>query len=307
MINYIIKRLLLMIPILVAVSLLVFSFVRFLPGDPAKLVAGEEATPETVEAVRQDLGLDKPLIVQYFNYVKGLPKFDFGYSYRSQKPVSSLIGNRIVPTMKLAFSSLIWAGIVGLTLGVISAISRGKWPDRVTMVLSISGISIPAFWLGILLVQFFCVKNRLLPTGGYGGLKYLILPSLTLGAHVVATMARFGRNSLLETMNQDYVRTARAKGAKEWQVIIKHGLRNALIPVVTMSGMQLGFMLGGSVVVESVFSWPGIGRLLISAVTERDYPVIQACMLLFSFTFLMINMITDILYAFINPQIRLEG
>lgn len=307
MLSYIVRRIAAMIPILLLVSIVIFLFIRILPGDPARLVAGEDASAETVALVRAELGLDQPIVRQYLIYMGKLFQGDFGYSYRSHKPVAELMANRIVPTAQLAFSALIWAALVGIPLGVFSAINRGRWLDRSIMVVSVSGISIPAFWLGILLVQFFCVRWGLLPSGGYGGVRNIVLPSLTLGAHVVATMARFGRNSLLETLRQDYVRTARAKGAREWQVILKHALRNALIPIVTMSAMQLGFMLGGSVVVESVFAWPGVGRLLIASVTERDYPVIQACMLLFSFTFLFINMVSDLMYAIINPQIRLDS
>ena len=247
MLQYIVKRLLGLLPTLLIVGGLVFMFVHLLPGDPARLAAGPDATPETVALVRQDLGLD-----------------------------------RSMPTFWLTLAAMSWSVVIGMLIGVVSAVWRNRWPDRLGMTLAVSGISFPAFALGMVLMQIFAVQLNWLPTVGAASWKHYILPSLTLGAAVAAIMARFTRSV----------------------VVIKHGLRNALIPVVTMMGLQFGFLLGGSIVVEVVFNWPGMGRLLVDAVDMRDYPIIQAEVLLFSLEFILINLIVDVLYAVINPTIR---
>ncbi|SFB85190.1 glutathione transport system permease protein [Polaromonas sp. OV174] len=304
MLNYLLKRLLGLTPTLLIVAVLVFLFVHMLPGDPARLAAGQDADQQTVELVRQELGLDKPLPEQFVTYFKHVAQGDFGTSLRTRRPVSTEIAERFMPTLMLTLTSMIWAVIFGMAIGITSAVFRHQWPDRLGMTIAVSGISFPAFALGMLLMQVFSVQLGWLPTVGADSWKHYILPSITLGAAVAAVMARFTRASFIEVIQEDFVRTARAKGLKERTVIFKHCLRNALIPVVTMMGLQFGFLLGGSIVVEAVFNWPGLGRLLVDSVTMRDYPVIQALVLLFSLEFVLINLIVDVLYGFINPTIR---
>lgn len=304
MLNYFVKRLLGLLPTLLIVAVLVFLFVHMLPGDPARLAAGADADEQTVALVRQELGLDRPLPKQFVSFFGHMLQGDFGTSIRTRRPVATEIAERFMPTLLLTLSSMIWAVVLGMTLGVVSAVFRNEWPDRLGMTIAVSGISFPAFALGMLLMEVFSVQLGWLPTVGADSWKHYILPSLTLGAAVAAVMARFTRASFVEVMQEDFVRTARAKGLKERTVIAKHCLRNALIPVVTMMGLQFGFLLGGSIVVEAVFNWPGLGRLLVDAVTMRDYPVIQTLVLLFSLEFILINLVVDVLYGFINPTIR---
>lgn len=304
MLNYIVKRLLGLIPTLLIVAVLVFLFVHLLPGDPARLAAGPEADQQTVELVRADLGLDKPLYQQFVRFFVNAAQADFGRSLRSKRPVSTEIAERFLPTLWLTLAAMVWSVLFGMMIGIVSAVWRNEWPDRLGMTLAVSGISFPAFALGMVLMEIFSVQLGWLPTVGADGWRHYILPSITLGAGVAAVMARFTRSSFIDILKEDYVRTARAKGLRETVVIVKHCLRNALIPVVTMMGLQFGFLLGGSIVVEVVFNWPGMGRLLIDAVEMRDYPVIQAEVLLFSLEFILINLVVDVLYAVINPTIR---
>jgi glutathione transport system permease protein len=306
MLNYFFKRLLGLIPTLLIVAMLVFLFVHMLPGDPARLAAGQDADLKTVELVRQELGLDLPLSEQFVRYFSRAAQGDMGKSMRTRRPVSAEIAERFMPTLLLTMVSMAWSVVFGMSIGVVSAVFRNGWPDRLGMTLAVSGISFPAFALGMLLMQIFSVNLGWLPTVGANTWRHYILPSITLGAGVAAVMARFTRASFVDVIGEDYVRTARAKGLREWIVIIKHGLRNALIPVVTMMGLQFGFLLGGSIVVEAVFNWPGLGRLLVDSVNMRDYPVIQALVLLFSLEFILINLVVDMLYGFINPVIRYE-
>lgn len=304
MLHYLVKRLLGLIPTLFLVAVLVFLFVHMLPGDPARLAAGPEADPTTVELVRKDLGLDKPLPEQFITYFgKILTKGDFGTSIRTKRPVRDEIGERFAATFWLTVWSMVWSVFFGLVIGMVSATRRNKWQDHAGMALAVSGISFPTFALGLLLMEIFSVGLGWLPTVGADTWKHYILPSITLGAGVAAVMARFTRASFVEILQDDYIRTARAKGLSEWKVIVKHGLRNALIPVVTMMGLQFGFLLGGSIIVEKVFNWPGLGRLLVDAVEMRDYPILQAEVLLFSLEFILINLLVDVLYAVINPRI----
>jgi glutathione transport system permease protein len=302
--QYIAKRLLGLIPTLLLVGILVFLLVHLLPGDPARLAAGPDATPETVALVRKDLGLDLPLPQQFARFVTGALTGDFGRSIRTKRPVAAEIASRFAPTFWLTVWAMGWSVVVGMAIGIVSAVWRNRWPDRLGMTLAVSGISFPAFALGMVLMQVFAVQLNWLPTVGADSWRHYILPSLTLGAAVAAIMARFTRSSFVDILQDDYIRTARAKGLSEPVVVAKHGLRNALIPVVTMMGLQFGFLLGGSIVVEVVFNWPGMGRLLVDAVDMRDYPVIQALVLLFSLEFILINLIVDVLYGLINPAIR---
>ncbi|HAF2744596.1 TPA: glutathione ABC transporter permease GsiC [Salmonella enterica] len=304
MLNYVLKRLLGLIPTLLIVAVLVFLFVHLLPGDPARLIAGPEADAQVIALVRQQLGLDQPLHVQFWHYITHVLQGDFGTSIVSRRPVSEEIASRFLPTLWLTITSMIWAVLFGMAIGIAAAVWRNRWPDRVGMTLAVTGISFPAFALGMLLMQIFSVDLGWLPTVGADSWQHYILPSLTLGAAVASVMARFTRSSFVDVLSEDYMRTARAKGVSETWVVLKHGLRNAMIPVVTMMGLQFGFLLGGSIVVEKVFNWPGLGRLLVDSVDMRDYPVIQAEVLLFSLEFILINLVVDVLYAAINPAIR---
>ena len=306
MLAYFLHRLAGTIPVLITVSLLVFGFVRLLPGDPARLVAGPDASAADVEAVRQDLGLDRPIYWQYARYVAETLRGNLGRSSRTRQPVSYEIGQRFMPTLWLTVAAMAWAIVAGMGIGVLSGVKRGRWQDQSGMVLAVSGLSFPPFWLGLLLIDLFAVRLGWLPTGGYETPASIVLPSFTLGLGVAAVLARFTRSAFVEVASEDYVRTARAKGLPERRVVWTHTLRNALIPVITMTGLQFGFLLGGAVVVETVFAWPGLGRLLVDSISYRDYPVIQAEILLFSLEFILINLAVDLLYAVVNPEIRLQ-
>ena len=299
-----VMRLLGLVPTMFLVTVCVFFFVHLLPGDPAQLAAGPEADEETVRMVRERLGLDRPLPEQFVLFVKKTVTGDFGISIRSQRPVIDEVADRFGPTLLLTVAAMAWAVVFGLLIGIVSAVKRGRWPDRLGMAFAVSGISMPPFALGILLMEVFSVWLGWFPTVGAESWRHYVLPSITLGAGVAAVMARFTRSALIEVLSEDYVRTARAKGLPARQVLSRHALRNALIPVVTMMGLQFGFLLGGSIVVEKVFNWPGMGRLLVDAVEMRDYPVMQTCVLLFSMEFLLINLAVDLLYGWLNPSIR---
>ncbi|WP_316571434.1 glutathione ABC transporter permease GsiC [Neobacillus sp. YIM B06451] len=306
MANYFLKRIAGIVPILFLISIFIFLFVHMIPGDPARLVAGQDASLQDVEMVRKELGLDKPMHKQYISFVTNLFQGDLGVSLKTKRPVLTEIADRFMPTFWLTVWSMVWAVLFGLLIGVISATKRNKWQDYLGMFGAVSGISMPSFWLGLMLIQLFAVTLGWLPTGGLDSWKSYILPSLTLGAGVAAVVARFARSSLMEVLKEDYIRTGRAKGLKENNIVWGHALKNSMIPVVTMVGLQFGFLLGGSIVIETVFSWPGLGRLLIDSVAFRDYPVIQSLMLLFGLEFILINLFVDLLYGFLNPQIRYE-
>lgn len=295
-----------MVPTLLLVAVCVFLFVHLLPGDPARLTAGPEADDATIELVREELGLNKPMYEQFADFVKGAATGNLGMSLASKRPVSVEIAERFWPTFWLTVWAMVWSVIFGLAVGIISAVWRNKWPDRLGMTTAVSGISFPAFALGMILMEIFSVKLGWLPTVGADTWKHYILPSITLGAAVAAVMARFTRSAFVEVLGDDCIRTARAKGVSETSVVMKHAFRNAMIPVVTMMGLQFGFLLGGSIVVEKVFNWPGMGRLLVDAVDMRDYPVIQGLVMLFSFEFIVINLVVDVLYGWINPTIRFK-
>ncbi|CAO3453990.1 MULTISPECIES: glutathione ABC transporter permease GsiC [Azospirillum] len=304
MLKYLVGRVAGILPVLLVISVFVFGFVHLLPGDPARLVAGPDATQRDVELVRQDLGLDQPLWVQYGRFLGNAVQGEFGRSMKTKRPVSQEIGERFMPTLYLTVAAMAWATLAGLLIGVASATKRGRWQDHAGMIVAVSGIAFPSFWLGLLMIDLFSVKLGWLPTSGYGTWQHFVMPSLTLGLGVAAVMARFTRSAFIEIAREDYVRTARAKGVPARLVVWKHTLRNALIPIITMVGLQFGFLLGGSIVVETVFSWPGLGRLLVDSVNYRDYTVIQAEILLFSLEFIIINLLVDVLYAFANPEIR---
>ena len=306
MLTYLIRRLAGTIPVLVAVSIFVFGFVHALPGDPARLEAGPEATQADIAAIRQDMGLDGPIYTQYLRWVGNSLQGKFGRSTKTRQPVAQVIGERFLPTLWLTLIALAWSTVFGILIGVLSGTRRGRWSDKAGMVLAISGVSFPSFWLGLLLIDLFAVRLGWLPTGGYGTWQHFVLPAFTLGLGLAAVMARFTRSAFVEVAGEDYVRTARMKGVPDGTVAWRHILRNAMIPVITLTGLQFGFLLGGAVVIEVVFSWPGMGRLLVDSVGFRDYPVIQAEIMLFSLEFVLINLAVDLLYAVANPEIRLR-
>lgn len=306
MLKFFLKRILEVIPTLLIVTVFIFLFVHMIPGDAARLVAGEDATLEDIKLVEKELGLDRPLHEQYISYMGGLLKGDLGTSLKTKRPVSEEIGARFMPTFWLTVWSMVWAVVIGLIIGVVSATKRNKWPDYVGMFAAVSGLSLPSFWLGLVLIQIFAVQLGWFPSGGMESWKSYVLPSITLGTGVAAVVARFTRSSLMDVLKNDYIRTGRAKGVNEQNIVWHHALRNALVPVVTMTGLQFGFLLGGSVVIETVFSWPGLGKLLIDSVAFRDYPVIQAEMLIFALEFIIINLVVDLLYGILNPQIRYD-
>ena len=306
MLKYIVKRVIGVIPTLIIVTTFVFFFVRLIPGDPARLVAGPQATLEDVEVVREELGLNKPILSQYADYVTGLFHGDLGMSLRTKRPVATEVSLRYMNTVKLTVFSLVWSVIVGVLIGVWSGKHRSRWQDYTGMTLAISGISMPSFWIGFLLIMVFSVNLKWFPTTGADSWKSFILPAIALGTSIAAIIARFTRSSIIEVMKEDYIRTARAKGLREKSVIWKHAFRNAMISVVTVVGLQFGFLLGGSVVTESVFAFPGLGSLLVESVNYRDYNAIQSLILIFSLHFILINLVVDILYALLNPEIKLN-
>lgn len=304
--HYILKRLLNIIPLMIVVSIVIFMFIHMIPGDPARLVAGEKATLEEVETMREQLGLNDPYIIQYKNFVVGILKGEWGDSIKTGLPVWDVIMPRVKPTLILAIFSITWSVIAGISLGVLSAIKRGKILDYIVMIGASSGISIPLFWLGLMLMQIFSVKLGWFPTTGVDTLSGYVLPSITLGAGITAMIARYTRSSMIEILKENYIRTSRAKGLSEFIVVNKHALRNSLVDVITIVGLQFGFLLAGSVLVETVFAIPGLGRLLIDSILFRDYTVVQTVMLIFTFQFIIINLIVDVLYGVVNPKIRYE-
>ena len=283
--KYFCKRVASAIPLLLVISFVIFMFIHMIPGDPARMIAGQDATKEDVEVVREQLGLNDPLLVQYGKYMKGLFTGDLGDSIKNGKTVVETIAPRMKPTIMLTVSAMIWATIIG-------------------MIIAISGISVPSFWLGLELIQGFSVALQWLPTGGLDSWQSYILPSLTMGAGIMAVLGRFTRSTMLETMREDYVRTARAKGLKETLVVMRHAFKNSLIEIITVAGLQIGGLLSGSVMAETVFSIPGLGRLLVDSINFRDYKVVQALLLFFAAEYIVINLIVDVLYGVINPKIR---
>ena len=306
MATYIARRILETIPTLLGVLVLIFFFVRALPGDPARLYAGLEANAQEIASVRDRFGLDEALPVQFVSFVKRLAFLDLGRSFRADRPVKGLVARYFVPTLYLSLIAITLASVFGILLGVVAAVRHDTLEDLGITTLSILGISTPSFFLGILLIYLFAVEWRLLPVSGGMTLKGFILPALTLAASSVGTIARFSRSSLLEVLGLDFIRTARAKGLRFASIINKHALRNALIPVLTIIGLQFGFLLSGAIIVETVFNFPGLSRLLIQSIDARDYPVIQALMLLFSLQFVVINLLVDLLYVVVDPRITYE-
>lgn len=306
MLQYVIKRLLSTIPVLIGISLLLFFMLRMLPGDPAQVLAGEMATPEDIRLMRHQLGLDRPIHVQYAFFFSRLARFDLGRSARTQNPVTEEIWARLPNTMLLAVVAITLACLFGIPAGIISAVRPYTWIDYMVTSTAIFGISMPVFWLGLMLVVVFSIILQWLPAGGTGTWRHVILPSFTLAAFVVAFIARMTRSSMIEVLSQDYTTTARSKGLKERVVVIKHALKNALIPIITVIGLQFGLLLGGAVLTETVFAWPGLGRLIVDSILARDYPVIQGAILVFGLLYILVNLMVDLLYAYVDPRIRYD-
>lgn len=301
---YVLRRLLEAVPVLIAVTFIVFVSVRLIPGDPARTIAGLEASDSTVEAIRTDLGLDRPLLAQYLTFMSRLVSGDLGTSYYYDTPVVGEVLRRFPATLYLAVAGLAISIILGVGIGTLSAVLRGSWADRGTLVFAIAGVSMPSFWLALLLIIVFAINLGWLPAGGYGTWRHMVLPSLTLGLFGAGTIARLTRSSVLEVLRQDYVRTAHSKGLPFRVVLGKHVLRNALVPVITLLGLQLGAFLSRAVVTETVFGWPGIARLTVTAVLDRDFPLIQGSVLWLALVFIATNLAVDLVYAAIDPRIR---
>jgi ABC-type dipeptide/oligopeptide/nickel transport system permease component len=303
MINYIVKRLLLSIPTIFGVIFIVMLTIELVPGDPVELMLGEHATKEAVENVRTALGLDKPLLTRYFMYLKNLTKGDMGRSIRENRLVSKEISDVWPATLKLTIAAMVIALSMGVMLGIFSAVKPNSYFDGTNRIISLFGLSMPVFWIGLVMIVIFAYWLRLLPTGGTGSWKHIVLPAVTLSLPSIAMISRMTRSSLLEVLKEDYVRTARAKGLSEKVVILKHALKNALIPIVTLSGLQLGQLMGGAILTETVFAWPGLGRLMIRAIFARDYILLQGTVLVFALAFVLINLIVDLSYSFLDPRV----
>lgn len=304
MYKYVLKRLLLLIPVLIGVTFIVFFIMSFTPGDPARIMLGESAPPEAVEKLRAEMGLDDPFLVQYFRFITNALKGDFGKSYTTKRPVFDEILSRFPNTLVLAVTGVALAVLMGIPVGIISATRQYSLTDSISMIVALLGVSMPNFWLGLMLILTFSVALGLLPSSGFSDLSSLILPTFTLGTGSAAIITRMTRSSMLEVIRQDYIRTARAKGVLEKKVINKHALKNALIPVITVIGLQFGALLGGAVLTETVFSWPGVGRLMVDAIRQKDTPTVLASVVFLATAFSFVNLIVDILYAYVDPRIK---
>lgn len=332
----ILERVLGTIPIMFGVAIIVFFFIRLTPGDPVDIMMGQGGAISTgeMEQLREEFHLNEPLHVQLWYFIRDAVKGDLGYSYVLKRPVTELIGERLPATIELAAGALLFSLVIALPIGVISAVKQNSWLDRISMSSAFLGISMPGFWLGIILILLFSVRLHWLPVQGrislgmgleertgyfvldslltgnmkalQSSLLHLVLPSVTLGAPVAAVIARVLRSSMLETLRSDYVTLARSKGVSEWWVVIKHALRNAMIPTVTVVGLQVGILLGGNMVIETVFGWPGLGRMVVKAIFDRDFPLIQGAVMIYAFTFVTANLIVDVMYTYLNPRIRLQ-
>ena len=304
MLSYTGKRLLQTIFVLLGISLITFVLLQVVPGDPVALMLEKRADPETIAKVRKELGLDLPYYVQYLNFIKGAIHLDFGTSYFTKEVVTDALFRCFKVTVKLACMSFIFASVIGIPCGIFAAVKRGKGIDTVVMVLSIVGVSAPAFWVAIILQILFGLKLNVLPISGFDTPASYILPSLALGARYAGNIARITRTSMLEVLGQDYIRTAKAKGAMRWAVILKHALKNAMIPIVTLVGTDFGYMLTGSMLIEKGFSIPGIGKLAVDAMSSRDLPLLEGTVMYIAFVFVVVNLIVDVSYAFLDPRIR---
>ncbi|ETW93216.1 MAG: glutathione ABC transporter permease, partial [Candidatus Entotheonella gemina] len=305
----VLRRLLFMIPVVWGVSTFVFLIIHLIPGDPIDLMLGETATQVDRQTLRRQLGLDRPLWQQYTTFLQRLVQGDLSQSLHNKRPVRTLIAERLPATASLALAALCVSVGLALPLGVLAALRPRSWLDTGSMILALLGVSMPNFWLGPLLILVFSIQIGWLPVSGRGdgSLPYLILPAVTLGTGMMAVLTRMTRSSMMETLREDYIRTAAAKGLTTWAVVVKHALSNALIPLVTLIGLQGGALLAGAVITETIFAWPGLGELTVRAIQQRDYPVVQGCVLVIALTYVVMNMVTDILYAVVDPRIRFEA
>lgn len=306
MIRFLIRRLVLTVPVLLGVATLVFSLVHLVPGDPAQVMLGDAAAPEDVARLRHTLGLDRPLYAQYLSFVGGALRGDLGTSLRTSQPVVAAIAERMPATVELALSSMLVALVVSIPLGIVAAVRAGTVVDHAATTTSLLGISIPNFWLGPLLAIGFSIELGWFPVSGRGTLGHLVLPSITLGAPLAAVLARITRASLIEELRELYVLAARARGVSVARAIVVHAFRNSLIPVVTVLGLQFGSVLTGAVITETIFAWPGVGRLLVQSINFRDYPLVQGCILLIAVSYVSMNLLVDVAYGLLDPRIRLE-
>jgi ABC-type dipeptide/oligopeptide/nickel transport system permease component len=304
--RFLARRLLLTIPVLLGVATLVFSLIHLIPGDPAQAMLGETASQQDVDELRHRLGLDRPLLEQYVSFLGGAVRGDLGTSLRTGDPVTKQILDRLPATAELAMAAMVVAIVVSLPLGIAAAVWRGTAIDHAAMTVALAGISVPNFWLGPLLAIVFAVELGWLPVSGRGTVLHLILPAISLGAALAAILARMTRATLLEELREPYVVAARARGVSRFRAVMRHAFRNSLIPVVTLMGLQFGAVLTGAVITETIFAWPGIGRLLVQSIGFRDYPLVQGCILLIAVTYLAVNLLTDLAYGVLDPRIRYE-
>ncbi len=302
--RYIAKRLLMLIPVLLAVAFVIYAIMNVAEGDPVYSVAGADATEEQLAALREEMGLNGSLVERYFRYIGNLLKGDLGISYVSKQDVMKIYLQRLPNTLKLASMTMIFATLIALPLGIIAAVNQNSWIDTLSMVLALIGLSMPNFWLGLLLIILFALKLGWFPSGGNVGFKSIILPAFTVGAGLAALLTRTTRSSMLDVIRQDYLRTARAKGVPEKVIIRKHALRNALIPIITIFGVQFSNVLGGSVLAETVFAWPGVGRLVVDAIDQRDIPTVTGALVMTTMLVTIVNLMIDIVYAFVDPRIK---
>lgn len=304
--RFLARRLALTIPVLLGVATLVFSLIHFIPGDPAQAMLGETAAPSDVAALRRQLGLDRPLLEQYAAFLAGAVKGDLGTSLRTGEPVTDQLLERLPATFELAAAAMLFAVLFAIPLGIAAAVRRGTAVDHAAMTVALAGVSVPNFWLGPLLALVFAVELGWLPVSGRGELSHLVLPAVSLGAGLSAILARMTRASLLEELREQYVQAARARGVSGTRAVMRHAFRNSLIPVVTIIGLQFGVVLTGAVITETIFAWPGVGRLLIQSIGFRDYPLVQGCILFIAVVYVMVNLVTDLVYGVLDPRIRYE-
>lgn len=302
--KYIARRIVALIPVIIGVTFIVFMIMNLAPGDPAKTILGEQATPEAIEELREELGLNNHVLIQYKDYFLGLLKGDMGTSYKTKVNVATEIISRIPTTAKVSLSAILVSVIFSIPLGIIAAVKQNTWIDGLTMFIALLGVSVPIFWAGLMLLLFFSLRLGWFPVSGADNWKSFVLPGLALGFQSMAVIARTTRSSMLEVLRQDYIRTARSKGVAYNKVVTKHALNNALIPTITVTGLQIGTLLGGSVLTEKVFGLPGIGRLMIQSIQGRDIPTVLGCIIVLTVAFSVVNLIVDIIYAFVDPRIR---
>ncbi len=312
MLRFLLNRILVAIPTLVIISIIVFGLQQLLPGDPALVIGGGEATPELIAQIREDYGFNDPIVVQYFRWITDVLQGDFGISYRTRQEIGPMLLEKIPVTLTLGIAAMGFSLVLGIPLGILAALGKGKGWDHLVSVVALSGISIPNFWLGIMLILLFAVNLRWLPAGGYtpffedpiACLRSILMPAVVLGTALAAAMMRHTRSAMLTILNQDYIRTARAKGLRERLVIVKHAFRNALVPIITLATLQFGALLAGAVLTEQVFSIPGVGKMIVDAVFNREYQAVQAVTLLAGVTYVVMNLIADVLYFWANPKLR---